>query len=267
MIIGAPDTGKSTFARFLLQRLAAAGQRPAYLDGDPGQSSLGPPATITGALAGPEGGFPRAGFLRRWFVGATSPIRHMLPLLTGTARLAESLRRAGAGVVILDPSGFIDPGRGGCTLKWAKIDLLRPATVFAIQRLTELEPLLAPLRRRSLRLVELSPSPEIRRRDAARRREHRRCKFRAHFGAARDRELGLSGLAVYPEPAALQPGRLASLEDEDGYTMALGIPGRGDHAAGRIVLRTPAVSLAGVKILRVGDLLVDPSDFSDRLCR
>ena len=50
LVIGAPDTGKSTFARFLYGRLNARGQRVAYLDGDPGQASLGPPATMTAAL-------------------------------------------------------------------------------------------------------------------------------------------------------------------------------------------------------------------------
>ena len=70
MLIGAPDTGKSTFARFLFERVTAAGRRPAYLDGDPGQSGLGPPATVTAALGRT---FPPADLRRRRFVGAVSP--------------------------------------------------------------------------------------------------------------------------------------------------------------------------------------------------
>lgn len=56
MVIGATDTGKSTFARYLYRQLGAdPGRRVAFLDGDPGQSSLGPPATMTLALGKPLG--------------------------------------------------------------------------------------------------------------------------------------------------------------------------------------------------------------------
>jgi hypothetical protein len=54
MVIGATDTGKSTFAQYLYRRLGAEpGRRVAYLDGDPGQSRLGPPTTMTLALGKP----------------------------------------------------------------------------------------------------------------------------------------------------------------------------------------------------------------------
>jgi polynucleotide 5'-hydroxyl-kinase GRC3/NOL9 len=263
MLIGAPDTGKSTFARFLFQRLAAAGRRPAYLDGDPGQSSLGPPGAITAALAAGKA-FPPAGPWYRWFVGAVSPVRHMLPLLAGVSRLTDAMSRAGSGAVIYDTTGLVQPQRGGCTLKWTKIDLLRPAAVFAFQRTNELEPLLAPLRRRRLRLVELSPAPAVRRRDLSRRQEHRAGMFRAYFTAARELSLDWQGLAVYPSTAALEPRRLVALEDEGGLVRELGIVVRNERRNRRIVLLTPAADAAGVETLRVGDLLVDPETFRDR---
>lgn len=264
MLIGAPDTGKSTFARFLLQRLAAAGRRAALLDGDPGQSSLGPPAALAAALAAGEE-FPPAGPLRRWFVGAVSPVRHMLPLLAGAARLTAAMQEEGAGAVVFDTTGLIQPERGGCTLKWTKIDLLRPTTVFAFQRTGELEPLLAPLRRRRLRLVELSPSPAVRRRDPARRQEHRATMFRRSFAGAGELSVDWPGLAVYPGPAALERGRLLALEDEAGFARTLGIVLASDRRARRVLLLTPAKSAAGVAALRVGDLLVDPETFRGRV--
>jgi polynucleotide 5'-hydroxyl-kinase GRC3/NOL9 len=262
MLIGAPDTGKSTFARFLYQRLTAAGRLPAYLDGDPGQSSLGPPATITIDLAAGNT-IPPSGFRRRWFIGAVSPVRHMLPLLTGVARLTWAVRQAGTGAVIYDTTGLIDRQRGGCNLKWAKIDLLRPSVIFAFQRTDELHSLLAPLRRRRLRLVELSPSPAVKRRDTLRRRQHRASMFRANFVGARDLETSWPpALAVYPAAAALQPGRLLALEDADGFTAALGIVR--ESRRGRLILHTPAASLEQMESLRVGDLLVDPDTYVDR---
>lgn len=266
MLIGASDTGKSTFARFLFARLAAADRRPAYLDGDPGQSRLGPPATMTAGLAA-HGEFPPAGLRRRWFVGAVSPVRHMLPLLVGAARLTAAMHRAGAHAVIYDTTGLVAPQRGGCTLKWAKIDLLRPPTVFAFQQTDELEPLLAPLRRRRLRLVELSPAPAVRPRDPARRQEHRAGMFRTSFAFARELPLAWTGLAVYPSLAALKPRRLVALENKEGYVRELGIVLRTNRQTRQVVLLTPAANATGVETLRVGDLLIDPETFRDRPAR
>jgi len=49
MVIGGTDVGKSTFARYLYSHLAGRGSKVAFIDGDPGQSNLGPPGTMTAA--------------------------------------------------------------------------------------------------------------------------------------------------------------------------------------------------------------------------
>jgi len=41
MLIGAPDTGKTTFARHLLAEAVAAGKSAAYIDADVDQSTTG----------------------------------------------------------------------------------------------------------------------------------------------------------------------------------------------------------------------------------
>ena len=159
MVVGPPDVGKSTFARYLFRRFCAVFPCVAYLDGDPGQSTLGPPGTMTLALAekGDET-FPPKGRIWRGFVGSVSPAGHMLPVLICAARLAEAARDAGAQVIVYDTTGLIDPSRGGIYLKLAKIDLLRPAVLFAIQRKQEMSALVLPLQRsRRLQLIELTP--------------------------------------------------------------------------------------------------------------
>jgi polynucleotide 5'-hydroxyl-kinase GRC3/NOL9 len=132
MVIGAPDVGKTTFARYLFGQVAAEGYRVAFLDGDPGQTSLGPPTTMTVSLAGAgETGYPPKGESWRWFVGSTSPSGHMLQVLSSAARLMQA---AAASITVYDTSGLVDPKLGGAALKFAKIDLLRPTLVFAIQK-------------------------------------------------------------------------------------------------------------------------------------
>ena len=264
MVVGAPDAGKSTFARYLFQLLRSHGQKVAYLDGDPGQSALGPPTTLTLAygISGNDEPFP-AGLARRYFVGSTTPQGHMLPTLVGAARLVEAARQEGVRSIVYDTSGLVDPGQGGLALKSAKIDLLRPAVIFALQREQELEPLLLPLRRsQRTRVIDLRPSAAAVSRLSTTRREYRARQFARYFAGARRVELGWTKVAVLPLPV-FRLHRLAALEGQDGFTLALGIVLEIDRASRQVTLLTPLHSLAGVNALRLGDVLLDPDTFED----
>ena len=95
LIIGAPDTGKSTLARYLYDLLNQHSAPVAFVDGDPGQSVLGPPTTMTLGMNMEKIVFsPKIIF--RYFVSAVSPIGHMLDVLTGAARLIEKANLLGA---------------------------------------------------------------------------------------------------------------------------------------------------------------------------
>lgn len=272
MVVGAPDSGKTTFAGYLFERLQALGRRVAFLDGDPGQSALGPPTTLTLTFepqrlrdwpGDDRRSLQEAARAWRYFVGATSPQGHMLPLLVGAARLAGAAFQAGAEAVIYDTCGLVDPSRGGLALKNAKLELLRPSAVFAIQGESELEPFLIPLRRsRRAQVVELAPSPRVQPRPAEARRQHRRGQFAAYFAHARPLELEWGRLAVWPYPA-FRLHRLAALEDAQGFTLGLGIVLAIERALRSVRLLSPLPSLAGVDAVRLGDVLVDPQTFED----
>ena len=265
LVIGAPDAGKSVFAQYLYGRLCGLSRRVAYLDGDPGQSRLGPPATMTVAVgAGDAGTFPPKGPRWRSFVGATSPRGYMLPVVIGAARLAQAAGRAGAETIIYDTCGLVDPAQGGMTLKLAKIDLLQPAAVYAIQSQAELEPLLAPLRRRRrLKVIELRPSRAVRPRDPAARQAYRAAQFAHYFAAVHPLSVLWPRLAVLPGPHFL-PNRLVGLEDELGFTLGLGLVKDYDYKARQVTLDTPLASLAGVESLRLGDLTLEPGTFREQ---
>jgi polynucleotide 5'-hydroxyl-kinase GRC3/NOL9 len=270
LVVGAPDTGKTTFARYLFGRLLASGKRAAYIDGDPGQNQIGPPSTMTlvvppeqhglttGEAANPVG--------KTWlsFVGSTTPVGHMLPLLTGAALLERTARESGAQALIFDSDGLVDPSAGGLALKLALIDLIRPAVVFAIQRDRELEALLKPLRlTKRTHLIELRPSPDVRSRSRSARGAHRTAQFSAYFETARLLRLNWSTIAVLPYPR-FSLHRLAALEDSSGFTLALGIVKGIDRQAQQITLFTPLSSPEAVDTLRLGNLSLDADTFRDR---
>ena len=98
--------------------------------------------------------------------------RHMLQLVVGAARLIGAAQSAGAQVVVYDTCGLVEPGLGGLALKQAKLDLLRPVQVYALQRTDELlEPLLIPLERRGgVQVQRLRPSAAVVPRDQVTRR-------------------------------------------------------------------------------------------------
>lgn len=265
MVIGAPDTGKSTLAQYLYRRLCAASRRIAYLDGDPGQSTLGPPTTMTLAMRSrdAEDAFPPRGKTWQRFVGAVSPTRHMLPVLVGAARLAQVAQEAGAETIVYDTSGLVSASQGGHNLKLAKMDLLRPNVVFCIQHDQELEPILSPLRNSRVRAVELRPSQAVQPRDLLTRRAHRARQFARYFANARQVTMNWDRLAISPTPQFVF-NQLVALEDAEGFTLGLGIVTLSDTAARQVRLFTPLVVSDKVQALRLGDVLLDPKTFRDQ---
>lgn len=263
MVIGAPDTGKSTFARYLYLRLGEFHERVGFIDGDMGQSTLGPPTTMTLVVGRADDGFPPPGPRHRFFIGDKSPRGHMLPTLVGVHKLVSRAKDLGATATILDTTGLVSRTQGGGALKRAKIDLLEPSVVFALQRQRELEHLLVPLRRSGrTRLVDLPVSDAVRPRDTSARRAHRRRMFRRYFEGCNTLEVDWTRLAVLPTPS-FERGQLVALEAVDGLTQEIAIIFEKDSDSPILSLKTPASSLEGVDALRVGELRLDPSTYQE----
>lgn len=256
MVIGGPDTGKSTFSSFMYQRLRSLGRPVAYLDGDPGQTRLGPPTAMALSFSSDDPG------IRLCFVGSSSPSGHMLPLLVGAAKLAQKAYEAGARTLVFDTTGLIDRSSGGLHLKLAKINLLRPSLLFAFQQDRELEPLLRPLRlSKRLGIIDLKPSAAVKVRSREERRAYRAARLARYFREARPMWVDWSGLAVFPY-TRFSLNRLVALEDKEGFTLGLGIVMAAQREKS-VLLLTPVSSLAEVNALNLGDMLVDPVHFID----
>lgn len=260
MVIGASDTGKSTFARYLFRRLAEHYPRVGFLDCDVGQSSLGLPTTLTLALTtSTTRDGPIQNERRAYFVGATSPRGHMLPVVVGAHKLQRRALRWGVGALAVDTTGLVDPAAGGGALKQWKIELLGPSTVFALARGMELEHILWPRRRDPrVRVIEL-PAPraatERPREDRIRRRAER---WKEYFSQATAVPLALTRLSVFGLEA-MAPNRLLALQDEDGFALGLGVVLHYDPHTQTATICTPLPSLKGVASVRLGTLRLEPA--------
>jgi polynucleotide 5'-hydroxyl-kinase GRC3/NOL9 len=272
LVVGAPDTGKSTFARYLYRRLCRLHQRVGFIDGDMGQATLGPPTTISLALSESDGGvdFPPTGPRFRVFIGDVSPRGHMLPTVVGAHRLVQKAEEEGATAVVFDTTGLVDPSCGGGELKRAKIDLLRPSTVVSIQRRDELEHLLVPLRRsQRTRVLDLRASRAARRREVPERQNHRSARFKRYFEEAQPLEVAWQRWAVLPAPS-FTPQRLVAFECAEGFTLGLGIVVTSDRHRGTLTLKTPLTSLDSldqVDTIRLGEVALDPYTFRESRLR
>jgi len=254
LIIGATDSGKSTLVCWLAERLLERHRIVGWLDGDIGQSTLGVPSTMNLALldCAPEG-LPRVA--KSFFVVAVSPRGHMLPVLVGARRLWQQARVAGATVVLVDTTGLVAAEAGGSALKEWKIELLQPMTIIALQAERELEHILAPLRRdRRMTLHVLEPAAAVRRRSPEERSARRARLFRDYFAGAGAMRVTLRSRPFYGLEKAV-PGQLLSLNDAEGFSVALGLVL--NRGGGVLEILTPVADLREVTGVRIGDMRLD----------
>lgn len=257
-IVGAPDTGKTTLTGWLGDELDRT-WRVARIDADPGQSAVGPPACLAAAWADDDK--PIA--LR--FVGDVTPEGRLLQTLTGSARLVEAARQAGAQAIVLDSSGYAVPDAAR-EFQHQLIDLLRPDHLLGLQRGGELEPILKPFdRRRGVQTHRLPASSAARRRSADHRRRRRADRFAAYFADAGEssfdlRRVGLHGKSTGTGATDSWRGRLVGLVDRDGLTLALGVVRRIDEA-GAMRVFAPPLDPGAVVSVHVGSLTLDPETF------
>ncbi len=145
-LIGGMDTGKSTMAVAIAREALARGRTVALVDADIGNSTIGPPTCVgLKFLRSPADIENRAIADRLHFVGGISPDRLVLQHVIATTALAQAGAEE-ADLVIVDTTGTIS-GVIGQTLKYHKVELIRPDLVIALQRGGELEPVIGMLRR------------------------------------------------------------------------------------------------------------------------
>ncbi len=211
LVIGAPDTGKSTFCRYLIDFATAESLKTALVDADIGQSQIGPPTTIgmklfepaptdgsedktsvaeegAGALPQktPAPGKPPSQHLNQevdafYFAGAITPQRNLLPVLTGTRLMADAAQKAGAEFTVIDTTGYVSE-EAAVTLKQQKIELLRPNHVICLGRSGSMERIVACYSELNwLTLHYLLPHKQVRPKSSEARKRNRKARFEAYF--------------------------------------------------------------------------------------
>jgi len=218
LLLGATDSGKSTLATILAHHARAAGRRVAVVDADVGQSSIGPPTCV--GMTQVLGELSSLDALQAEaidFVGSASPVGHLLQCAASTKMMAVAARSTGADTLIIDTTGLIS-GASARALKVAKVRLLDPDFIVAVQAEDEVEHLLAPYRQRARpRVFRLPRSRAVRPRSREERAARRQRKLAAYFAQANSVELPWEQVPIENSPwttGEAAPGHLRAYAEE-----------------------------------------------------
>lgn len=258
-LLGGLDTGKTTFGIELARRAIAAGIETAIVDADIGQSMVGPPTTI-GLKCSAFGDFSRASLLQAdslSFVGSIAPRGHMLPLVTGIAKLTQRARDSGARMIVVDTTGFV-AGLSGQGLKYYKLDVLAPDFVVGFERGGELEPIIGIAQRFTpAEVIEIEVPREVVVRSVEERMAFREEQFATYFadGTSRWRVKPTVFMPTLPPEfdLALLDALVVGMEDGKGTCVGIGVL---EYDAREDILRMVSPVAEGVRGLRLGSIRI-----------
>ena len=198
LVIGAPGAGKTTFCLYLAGLFCRLNKRVAWIDADPGQPFIGPPAAISLTPYSDA-----ADLLRRKnpmimsFIGNTSPVGRLLDMVSGLQKLVSVAHSIKPDLVLINTCGLVSGGAAR-ELKFHEIDMLSPRYVIALQKGNEVEHLLAPHSHRAGLLIHRIPvSPDARVSTAEARRAAREQRFKEYFRGADFQEIALHDVGIH----------------------------------------------------------------------
>lgn len=209
ILFGTVDSGKSSFAKYLIQQGVEQGLIVALVDSDMGQSTLGPPCTIGMTIyqdkfdsrlheddvipANTE--TPPPIYLR--FIGTTTPVGHLLTTVVGVKKLVEKAIEFKAQLLIVDTTGLVY-GPAANELKFRNVELIDPQYLIAFQRKDEIEHLILPHEKSgNLKVERLPVSDKVVSRRPETRRDYREQKLAEYFAAAKPIEISINDIAFH----------------------------------------------------------------------
>ncbi len=239
MVLGAADSGKSSFCTYMVNKLTESNRKIAILDGDLGQSDIGPSASIGYAVASkPITELYNLRLQNGYFVGVTSPIMAINKAVEGlTSMMNEAVGRQ-ADFILVNTDGFIS-GDAALNYKLTLIKELKPDVVVAVQLQTELEPIMSCLGGGGVMTVE--PSPALNLRSPEKRKTLREMTYAKYLRKSKLQCYPLSQITVEP-----RNGVPKSQEPEKG--VLVGLYGRGSRFLGIGVLRAINVGRRTLKV-------------------
>jgi polynucleotide 5'-hydroxyl-kinase GRC3/NOL9 len=164
------------------------------LDGDLGQSDIGPPCTIAYAfITKPITDLFNANAKNAFFVGATSPSTNVNKVIDGLSFLEKEILAHNPDFVIINTDGWVD-GEDAVKYKVQLVEKINPDIIFCIQQKDELASLLNSLEK--FRKVVVDSPAAIRGRSTEERRGLRELGYMKYLRNAKVQSLPLNWIRI-----------------------------------------------------------------------
>jgi len=194
MVMGEVDSGKTSFCVYLVNKALKRKLKVAVIDGDLGQSDIGPPSTIGFCyLKAPVSDLFELEAENAFFVGVTSPSSVISKVITKLTSLKSTILGTDVDLLILNTDGWVD---GEDAIKY-KIELAKrvaPDVVVGIQRENELASILSALK--GIKTAAVDSPLVIRKRDREKRKILRQLSYKKYLKGAKVQSFPLNWIRV-----------------------------------------------------------------------
>jgi polynucleotide 5'-hydroxyl-kinase GRC3/NOL9 len=256
LILGKNDSGKSSFCTYLLNKLVGEKCKVAVLDGDIGQSDIGPSGTVGyGTASKPVSGLYHLRLQNAFFIGVTSPILAIAKTIEGlTAMKAEALQKQ-VDFLLVNTDGWVTDNIA-IRYKTALVEALKPDVVVGVQVKDELDQLIAAL---DTPVMKVEPSAYLSPRTIEKRKTLREMTYARYLKASKVQCYPLSQVIVEPKaalPKKQEPekGLLVALYNGTKF-LGIGVLRRINHV--RKVLKIQTSVTRTPKKIFIGKVLLD----------
>ncbi|MEM2419390.1 MAG: Clp1/GlmU family protein [Candidatus Bathyarchaeia archaeon] len=194
LVLGNVDSGKTSFCTYLTNRLVKDGWKVALLDGDLGQSDIGPPCTVAYAVVSkPLTDLFNLEAANAFFVGVTSPSRALEKVVQGILSLRKEILKHNPDYIIVNTDGWVE-GADAINYKLQIIEKIVPDIVFCIKQNEVLTPLFTAIRGFKTFMVE---SPQtIKQRNREKRRSLRELGYIKYLKGAKVQSIPVSWVKI-----------------------------------------------------------------------
>jgi len=257
LVLGKIDSGKSSYCTYLVNKMVNGKCRVAVLDGDLGQSDIGPSGTVGYAVTSkPVTELYDLKLENAFFIGVTSPIIAIGKTIEGLSALKTEVFKRPMDFVVVNTDGWVE-GDIAVRYKAALIKELKPDLIVGVQVADELSGLIANAEQAVL-TVEISPS--LRQRTAEKRKSLREMTYARYLKGAKLQCYPMSQLAIEPRDAlpksqAPEKGVLVGLYGSEGKFLGIGVL-REINQIRRVLKVQTAVSIKPSRIV-IGKVFLD----------
>ncbi len=194
IVLGTVDSGKTSFCTYLINKLIHEKQKGAILDGDLGQSDIGPPCTVAYTfVTKPIWDLFNLEAKNAFFVGVTSPSSAVNKVIEGLTTLKKEILDNDPDFIVINTDGWVE-GEDAGKYKIQLIEELKPDIFFCIQQKDELALVINTLEK--FRKVVVESPPAIRQRSREKRRNLRELGYIKYLRNAKVQSLPLGWLEI-----------------------------------------------------------------------